>query len=291
MYSRLIKAGSENFINQIQATRNAPEGGNRIQNMKKNTILTRLISFIFITALLLYLMAASASPKIIFVPFLICSLSMVGKNISILFGKECFAKVFHKLFTVGFSLFWFGFLAAAAFLCIRDKNYNLLVFSIPFWVVGICFVKIRFLRDKTNQRELSAETGESKFNFPIVMSAILVIAALLTGIVILVLGVMNKSVGQVFAGAFFLFGAFTFVLFALLLRGFFDKLKVDVLGIYMGVLIAAVGIGFIALKYMGTCSIEKTIEAFGLWIIIPILMIAAGVLNVIKCLKNPQKKQ
>lgn len=254
--------------------------------MKQSIFLKKIISSIFITATLLYFMANTPSPKIIFVPFLICSLSMAGQNIALLLNKEKIAIAFHKLFAAGFFLFWFGFLAIAAYLCIRDKNYSLLVFSIPFWVVGVCFAKNRLFRGKPKKKRKTKKVAESKFAFPIIMSAILVAIVLLAGVIVLILGIKDGNAGLIFAGAFFVFGAFTFVLAALMLQGYFDKVKVDVLGIYMGAVIAAVGIGSIALKYGETHSLEKTIEEFGLWIIIPILMIAVGVIEVVKCLKN-----
>ncbi len=104
--------------------------------MKKSVFWRNIISSILVTAILLYLMAKTTSPKIIFVPFFVCSLSGAGHNIALLLGKDEIASVFIKLFAAGFLLFWFGFLSVADYICIRDKNYSLLIFSIPFWLVG-----------------------------------------------------------------------------------------------------------------------------------------------------------
>ena len=86
--------------------------------------------------------------KIIFIPFIICAITVVGKNIALLCGKKNLAVTFSKLFTIGFLLFWFGFLSVAVFVCIRDKNYNTLVFTLPFWIAGIWVVKRRFRSSK-----------------------------------------------------------------------------------------------------------------------------------------------
>ena len=80
-----------------------------------------------------------------------------------------------------------------------------------------------------------------------------------------------------FAGGFFTFGAFTFVMAALTVRGYFERCKVDVLGLYIGILFVAIGIGIIAMIYR---------QKFGLWITIPILMIGAGVVQIVKCIKR-----
>lgn len=164
-------------------------------------------------------MATTTSPKIIFVPFLICSISKAGQNFALLFGKEKAAIAFHKLFSAGFLLFWFGFLAAAGYISVRDRKYTLLLFSIPFWLVGIFLTKNRLLYDKSGKRGKSREAAGAKFEFPIIISAILVAAALLAGIAILIIGIMDGSAGMIFAGAFFVFGAAAFILAFLMLQG------------------------------------------------------------------------
>ena len=78
----------------------------------------------------------------------------------------------------------------------------------------------------------------------------------------------------------FTFGSLAFVLGALTLKGCFDKVKIDVLGLYAGAVIAVIGIGFLLL----ICT--ETVSSYGLWVIIPILMIVAGIYQVIKCIRN-----
>ena len=77
-------------------------------------------------------------------------------------------------------------------------------------------------------------------------------------------------------------GAFTFVLAALTVRGCFEHYKVDVLGLYIGILFVVIGIGVIAMIYN---------QNFGLWIVIPVMMIGAGVLQINKCIKNKKNKE
>lgn len=244
----------------------------------------RIVSSILVTAVLLYFMATTPSPRIIFVSFLICSLSMTVREVSLLLGKEKTAFVFHMMFAAGFLLFWLGFLVAAAYYALEKNSYGLLALSIPFWIIGV-----RVLRNILQRGKLKEKTGENarpKIGFPVVASAIPVGAALMAGVVILCLGIGNGSTGLVFAGAFLVFGAFTFVLLALILQGRFDNVIVDVLGIYMGAMIVAVGLGFVALKYGKTLSLVQTVEEIGLWIVVPILMIAGGVTQIVKSLNR-----
>lgn len=107
---------------------------------------------------------------------------------------------------------------------------------------------------------------------------------LLAGAVILGLGVKDGRFDLIFAGAFFAFGSFTFVLAALKAKGLFDKLKVDVLGAYMGAVIAAFGAGVVVLKYGETLSLSQTVREFGPWIAVPVLMFVVGMVQLVKCL-------
>ena len=134
-------------------------------------------------------------------------------------------------------------------------------------------VKNKLLKIKSKNK------AKSKFNFMMIISAALVIIAFFSGLIISVLGIMRLDAAMIFAGAFFTFGSFTFILAGLTALGYFDKLKIDVLGMYVGVLFVAIGLGFIAIKY-------ENIQTFGFWILIPILLVAAGVFQIIKCLKN-----
>ena len=86
--------------------------------------------------------------------------------------------------------------------------------------------------------------------------------------------------GLVFGGVIFTFSSLAFVLAALTMKGCFDKIKIDVLGLYAGAVIAVIGMGFILLM----C--KEPVSSYGLWIIIPILMAVVGIYQVIKCIRN-----
>lgn len=103
------------------------------------------------------------------------------------------------------------------------------------------------------------------------------ITLIVVGIGLLIQGFIEKEFGLIFMGGFFFFGALAFLLGILTLKGCFDKCKIDVLGLYVGVLFILIGSGIIAMIYQ---------QKFGLWIAIPVLMIAAGVWQVGKCLKS-----
>lgn len=60
-------------------------------------------------------------------------------------------NLFHKIFIIIFFLFWFGFLIFAAYICLRDENYGMLLYSGLFWIVGIIFAKKKLFDKKTKK--------------------------------------------------------------------------------------------------------------------------------------------
>lgn len=248
--------------------------------MKKSLATRKLITSIMVTVTLLYFMAKSPSPKIIFIPFLICGVSMVGKSIAQILDKKKLEFIFGKIFVFGFLLFFIGFLALAGYISIRDKNYSLLVFMIPFCIVGIFLIKNKLLNRK------QGKSGESFFTFAFIISALLVVSALLVGIFLLVSGIKGADYGLIFGGVIFTSGSLAFVLAGLTIKGCFDRVKIDVLGLYAGIVIAVIGLGFLLLKYRESYSLIETVKSFGLWIVIPIMMTVVGIFQVVKCLKN-----
>lgn len=248
--------------------------------MRNSLSTKKLITSIVVTILLIYFMAKSSSPKIIFIPFLICSISMAGKSIARIFNREKWEFVFGKIFILGFLLFFIGFLVVATYVSIRDKNYGLLAVSVPFWFVGFYLIKNKLLNKKGKKSDKSAVT------FAIAVSTLLVAIAFLVGIYLFVLGFRESNLGIIFGGAIFTFGSLTFVLAAFTMQGCFDKVKIDVLGLYFGVVFVVIGMGFILLKFIESYSLIETIRSFGLWILIPLIMTLAGVIQIIKCFKK-----
>lgn len=269
--------------------------------MKQTLLSTKAITALLASAVLLYVLVTTPSPKIILVPFLVCSLSIAGREIALTFGKEKVAAAFRVLFNAGFLLLLFGFLFAEVIYA-KEGSYTLIVASIPFWLVGIALLKRLLQRFKPQpepqpelQPQLAPDGGAEQapgpspskrptVSFPIIMSSLLVGFTLLAGVVILIMGVRGGRFDLMFAGAFFAFGSFTFVLAALKAKGLFDSLKVDVLGAYMGAVIAAFGAGAVILKYGEALSLAQAVHEFGPWIAIPALMVVVGVIQFVKCL-------
>lgn len=244
----------------------------------------KLISSLFITGLLVYIMLNTTSPKIIFVPFLICAVSMALKTVGQIFEKEGMVFFFDRLFKGGFFLYGFGFLIVFDYLALKDKQYGLLVYSLLFWAV-LLFVFKRVFFNSNREAE-----RPPKFNIAKIAAAGLVIISFLAGVALLVLGIGRKEAGIIFAGAFFALVSSVFILFHLSASGFFKKIKTDLLGLYIGIVSALVGMGIPIVKFTEVLSVKGTIKSFGLWIFVPIILFLAGIFQIIKTLMNRKNK-
>lgn len=240
--------------------------------MKRKTPVGNLFASLGAAAVLLYILTSAPGPQIILLPFLICSLAMAGKSIAQILGKDKLVNVFHKIFVAGFLLFWFGFLVVAGYLAIRDQQYSLLCLIVPFSLVGFWITKNKLVgRKKRNV--------DSAFALAQTVSPILVGVVLVAGVFLLVLGFVRAQLALAFMGVFFLCGGGAFVIGTLTVRGVFDHAKIDVMGLYVGIVFAGLGIGFAVMLYTQS-------QSAGAWMLIPLLMAVAGVAQIIKCLKN-----
>ncbi len=141
--------------------------------------------------------------------------------------------------------------------------------------------------DITEKEEQTDYTAGTKYRLLIVViSVIIAVIPLFIGISILINNGKSGDIRLIFTGVFLIFFACTLVLTVLKLMGYFDRAKVDILQIYSGALSEAIGLGWIALKYRETQSFEKMIDAFGIWFIIPVLIIAIGIYQIVAGLKN-----
>ena len=109
--------------------------------MKKYIYIKNLILSVIITFLLLYFYSMTPNGKLVLIPFIICSFSILLKNIFLLTNKEKYVIIFNKIFIIGFLLFWFGFLSFSCYISFINKEYSIILFTIPFWLVGFHIIK------------------------------------------------------------------------------------------------------------------------------------------------------
>jgi len=94
----------------------------------------------------------------------------------------------------------------------------------------------------------------------------------------------NSGNVLIYFGAFFLLGGMVFVLFFLYAVGVFDKVNINVLGLYVGIVCVIVGIGIIAFQMGEVSSFIEVIKRMRFWIFIPIMFIIIGGFQIVKCL-------
>ena len=70
----------------------------------------------------------------------------------------------------------------------------------------------------------------------------------------------------------------------LYITGIFDNIKINILGLYIGIVVLIIGIGIILFQYGTTASLIETVKLMGLWVVIPIMFIIIGIFQIIKCL-------
>lgn len=173
--------------------------------MRKVYNVRKLITSIMYTFILTSIYVKTPNGKLILFPFMICGYALSVKYIFMIINKEKYAKTFDKLYTIGVLLFMGGFLIFWCYRSIVDKQYLMILATVPFWIFGIYIVKKRFIKNssvpKTNKL--------SKFNFPIVISCLLVGICLLSGILMLFFGIkgtysLNKQTkGYITTDAYF----------------------------------------------------------------------------------------
>lgn len=93
----------------------------------------------------------------------------------------------------------------------------------------------------------------------------------------------NRNIVLISFGTFFLLGGSVFVLIFLSSKGVFAKVKIDIIGLYVGAVFLILGIGIIAFQMGEVASLKEVLKNMGLWIIIPIMFIIIGIIQIIKC--------
>lgn len=88
----------------------------------------------------------------------------------------------------------------------------------------------------------------------------------------------------IYFGAFFLLGGTVFALAFLYIIGVFDKVKINILGLYIGFVSLIIGIGIISFQMGEVSTLIETIKRLEFWTLIPIMFITIGSFQIIKCL-------
>ena len=127
--------------------------------MKTVFIVKKLTKAVIALIILLYFTFNTISPKIIFTPFLLCDTMSIGKYTGLLIDNKNLSYFFDSAFKIVFFLSWFAFLIVACWMGVNDGNYKIIVFTLPFWIGGLFFVKRKLLGKKHNREENNNENA------------------------------------------------------------------------------------------------------------------------------------
>lgn len=340
--------------------------------MKKAIYINQIIKKLIIIAFLFWAYKNNDDLiKFMIIPFIICVLISIMKNVFIIIGKDKYAKFCSKLYAAVFLLSATCFLIFWSYVVVKQKKYMMLLFTIVFWVMLIYFTYKYFLKKKETTLP---RKSKFKFNAIIVVFSFLVFTVLGIGLYCLISGIkdtyninqdtkgylvttayfkdyeifdtnkkwehnryktdttytliytykvkekeytiktdygsgyipklnstrmvkynpinpdkavlvgMNRNNGLIYFGVFFFFGGMVFVLIFLQAKGIFDKVKIDVIGTYIGVVFTIIGIGIILIQNEMTLSFIETLKVMKFWILIPFMFIIIGLLLTIKSL-------
>lgn len=115
--------------------------------MKNFIYIKNLIYSMIITTILTYFYFNISNGKIFIIPFLICSISILLKNIFILIKKDDSLYIFNKIYLSGFLLFLILFFTYFYYLIIKESKYLLIIPTVPFIFIIINIIK-RIRKDR-----------------------------------------------------------------------------------------------------------------------------------------------
>lgn len=121
----------------------------KTMEIMKNAIRIRKI-FISLVATIICIWAFFQNnlfAKVIISPFIICSISMFGENIFLLFNKEKISNIFKYIFRISFFVYVFGFLAYMVYYAFTYKSYSFLIGVVIFLPFVIYFFKKSFFNE------------------------------------------------------------------------------------------------------------------------------------------------
>lgn len=145
--SILIIAGSlyiiiYDLIYKIKLKKSSDNEGGDTDLIKFSSIMQKVTSIIPAVVIciifsIVYIKLNEFIFRLIFLPFLCCGYCTLGYYLSVAFQNQKFKKLFLKMYLVIFLIYWFSVLIIATISSIVQKQSEMIIFSVPFWLVGI----------------------------------------------------------------------------------------------------------------------------------------------------------
>ena len=156
----------------------------------KSIFISNIIrSLIFIFILVILLLNNTGLTRLMILPFIICGLAVMGKNICFLLEKNNYANFFSLLYKISFFVFYFGFLLFGSYSVIKTGNFLTLIFTIPFIILGIYFVR-KSLFNST--KEIESKPKKKTLDTKIIVGGGLVLLTFFIGVGCLFFGIKEN---------------------------------------------------------------------------------------------------
>lgn len=126
--------------------------------------------------------------KIIIFAFIILSFISAIKNICLIIEKTKYIKLLNKIFDITFFTYILGFLSFWSYLNIKNSDYIALLFALPFYILIFYIIyKKNVKKDKNKSIKININIGN-------IITVFLVGTILISGIIILFLGIKDTYV-------------------------------------------------------------------------------------------------
>ncbi len=114
---------------------------NRFINIFYKTILIIVALILTVVFVSIFIKLEDLKSKIIFLPFIICGLLVVGIIFAVVQGKEKIQVILGKLYILVFIIFWFVAIIAWSIQVIKEgASISFLLMILPFLLIGIYMV-------------------------------------------------------------------------------------------------------------------------------------------------------
>ena len=100
----------------------------------------------------IFITSDKLTTKIAIIPFMICTLSILGATVSSIIKKDKFIPLFSNIFFISILLYWFGFLIFMNYRLFKNQEYNMILFTVPFWIIGIFLFYKKIIKRKQHKK-------------------------------------------------------------------------------------------------------------------------------------------
>ena len=112
--------------------------------IKSIKVIGALVVSIILT--ILFINTKDAISRLILLPFFLCGLAILGNTIASVTNNKKLEKIFYKIYIVIFLTFWFSILTIGCIVSIKNNVFSMIIFTIPFWAVGIFMIYKFFIK-------------------------------------------------------------------------------------------------------------------------------------------------